>query len=172
MVAAGDEIYAEDINDLINGRDDQSVSIVTTGASPLVSATNTDTVITTRSHTFKAGYAYKIEWMWPAQASGGTSPFVAYTKIRRSSASGTEIRTTGGQPLVTTNVVDVSGFTIVKRTGATDTTQTIALVGGISTSGGPTSINMAALSNRPAILCIARIGTATQYSGALEVPTS
>lgn len=150
---------------------DCSVSISTTKIEPLATVAGTDAVITTVSHTFKQGFAYRISWEWSAQFNSGTSPFFAYTKIRRNNASGTEIRGTAGIAAVTTNVMTVNGSIIVKRTGA-DTTQTIALIGGMSGSGLPSSLDVEASATRPTMLVIERIGTATKFSGAGEVPTT
>lgn len=171
MVAAGDEVNASDINDITTWRDDQSVSISATAIAPLVSATNTDAVITSVSHAFKTGYAYLISWSWAAQVNGGTSPFVTYTKLRRANAAGTEIRGIETTTCITTNIMDVNGWTVVKCTGG-NTTQTVALIGGLGTSGSPTSLDVEAATTRPTILRVERIGTASQYSGAREIPTS
>jgi hypothetical protein len=150
---------------------DSSVAFSTSAITPLVSAANTNASIITLSHAFKAGFAYRISWTWCAQFTGGTSPFVPFTKIARSSASGTAIDDIGGGTAITTNFHRMDGSTVVKCTSA-NTTQTIVLIGGFSTTGSPTSMDVEAASTRRTRLEIQRIGTATKYSGALEVPTA
>jgi hypothetical protein len=138
---------------------------------PLVSAANTDTVIATVSASFKQGYAYEISHEWTAQFTGGTSPFSAFSKIRRTNAAGTVIDDMGGTTATTTNFCRMRGSVVVKCT-AGNTTQTIALVGGFSTTGSPTSMDVEAASTRRTRLSVRVIGYAADHSGALEVPTA
>lgn len=154
-----------------NADADQSNAFSTTPIQPLVSAASTDALITSVSHTFKAGYGYKISWKWTAQFAGGTSPFAPYSKIRRSNASGTVIDDAGASIGLSTNFMIMVGHTYLKCTVA-DTTQTIALIGGYSGTGGPTSMDVEAASTRRTSLTVKRVGTAARYSGALEVPTA
>lgn len=149
---------------------DSSVTFSTTAITPLVSAANTDTQITSVSHAFKAGFAYMIDYQWAAQFPSG-GPYVPYSKIKRANASGTTIDDMGGSYALSTNFHRVQGQVIVKCTTA-NTTQTISLVGGFSTSGSPASMDVEAASTRRTMLRVRRIGTSTKYSGALEVPTA
>lgn len=145
-------------------------SFVTTPIQPLVSAAGTDTLITTVTVDFISGYAYEVFYTFPVQFTGGTSPFNAYAKIRRTNAAGTVIHDPGGTAAVTTNFVQVVGECMLKCT-AGDTTQTLALIGGFSTSGSPTSMDVEAASTRRAQLRVKRVGYAEEYD-ALEVPTA
>lgn len=151
--------------------EDSSVAFSTTPIQPLVSASASDGSIITVSHAFKVGYAYEIGWEWCAQLNGGTSPFAPYSRIRRASATGTVIEDLITHAAVTTNFIKMRGSVIVKCTVA-NTTQTIVLCGGYSSSGAPTSMDVEATSTRRTRLTVRRIGTATKYSGALEVPTA
>jgi len=171
MVAAGDVVHAADVVDIQTHLADRSVTMSTTAITPLVSASVTDTLIASVSHDFIDEWAYEIAWSWAAQFNGGTSPFVAYTKIKRTNAAGTEIRGIAGTTCVSTNVMQVEGSCIVKCT-AGNTTQTIALVGGYSASGAPTSLDVEASSVRRTKIEVKRIGTAAEYTDALEVPTA
>lgn len=171
MVAAGDPVASTDVNDAQLWRSAYT-SMSTTKIEPLASASNTDTLITSVSATFKEGYAYEISWRWHAQMNGGTSPFMAYTKIKRTNASGTEIRGISNTTCITTNVCECNGSVIVKRTASGSTTQTIALIGGMASSGSPTSIDVEASSTRRTELVVRPIGLASDYSGAMEVPTA
>jgi hypothetical protein len=150
---------------------DASITLSSTPIQPLVSAASTDALIATVSHAFKTGFAYEISYSVCVQFNGGTSPFNAFTKIRRTNASGTVIYDPGGTAAVTSNFVKIEGSVLVKVTGG-DTTQTVALIGGFSTSGSPTSMDVEAFSTRRTRLEVRRIGTAAKYTGALELPTA
>lgn len=139
--------------------------------SPLVSAANTDTLVTSMSYTFKTGYAYEINYSGRFQIVGGTSPFVAYVKLRRGNASGTLIHDPGGTAMVGSNFLSLNARYIVKRTGA-NTSQTIAMCAGFSTSGGPSSLDLEAASQAPAVLSIRCIGYAANHGGAAEIATA
>lgn len=171
MVAAGGIVFASDVNAINTWLNDRSVTMSSTAIAPLVSASVTDTLIATVTHDFIDEFAYEISWSWGAQCNGGTSPFVVYTKIKRTNAAGTEIRGISGTAVITTNVMQIEGSCIVKCT-AGNTTQTIALVGGYSASGSPTSLDVEAASTRRTKIEVKRIGTATEYTDALEVPTA
>lgn len=151
--------------------EDSSVSFSTTAIQPLTNSTATDVSIMTLSHAFKAGYAYQIDWQWSAQIGGGASPYLVQSKLKRLNASGTLIEDMGGTPIIGTNFGRMAGSAVVKCTSA-NTTQTICLTGAMSTSGAPTSLDVEAASTRRTMLRIRRIGTATKYTGALEVPTA
>lgn len=136
-----------------------------------MSAASTDTLIATVSHDFIDEFAYEISYSVCVQFNGGTSPFNAFTKIRRTNASGTVIYDPGGTACVTSNFVKIEGSVIVKVTNG-NTTQTLALIGGYSTSGSPTSMDVEAHSSRRTRVEVKRIGTAAEYTDALELPTA
>lgn len=145
-------------------------SISATGASPLTT-NNADTLITTVTPDFKSGYAYEVFWQFHVQMQGGSGPFVAQPKIRRTNASGTEIRGVTCVACITTNVMECNGRIVLKCTGG-NTTQTIALTCAMGGSGSPTSMNLSANSTRKTIFVIRPIGLASDYPDATEVPTS
>lgn len=144
----------------------------TTKIEPLVSATGVDAQIITVSATFKAGYAYKISYRFRTQHTGGTGPYVATPKLKRATASGTLVHDPGSFPAVSTNFISVQGSVEVKNTTGGDHTQTIVLTGAMSTSGSPTSMDVEASTTAPTVLTVEVIGHATQYPGAVEVPTA
>jgi hypothetical protein len=151
---------------------DSTVGGSNSAIQPLVSASSTDALITSVSHTFLAGYAYKISWFWAGQINGGTPPFAAYSRIRRSSTSGTAIDEALATTIAsTTAITRIQGSVIVKCTVA-DTTQTIALCGGFLSAGSPTSIDVEAASTRRTRLIVKRIGTAAKYASYPEIPTA
>ena len=146
-------------------------SISSTAITPLTSTSGTDTLITSVSVNFKSGFAYRIKYVFRFQVNGGTSPFGVYAKIKRLNASGTLIYDPGSTAGVTTNFMSLKGEVIVKCT-AGNTTQTIALIGGFSGSGSPTSVDVEAATTAPIMLTVEMIGQASDFSGALEVPTA
>jgi hypothetical protein len=167
MVAAGDPIYADDIL-AITPKAFSSFS--STAITPLVSAASTDTLITSVSCDFEAGFAYEVTYGFRIQFTGGTSPFQAYSKIRRLNAAGTVIHDPGGTASITTNFVQIDGRCYLECTTA-DTTQTIALIGGFGSSGSPTSIDVEASSTARIYLVVKKVGVSGEYA-ALEVPTA
>jgi len=171
VVSAGGIITAAHVNDITDWLNDRSITLSSTPIQPLVSASGTDTLITTVTHDFVDEFAYEISYSWCCQFTGGTSPFNAFSKIRRTNASGTVIYDPGGVAAITTNFVHIQGSVIVKVT-AGNTTQTLALIGGFSTSGSPTSIDVEAASTRRTRLEVKRVATAAEYSTALELPTA
>lgn len=169
------EATVDGLDDRIDAYDtaaaDMSVSMSTTPIQPLVSAASTDTLVTSVSHAFKDGFAYEISYTFTIQMAGGAGPYAPYAKIRRTNAAGTVIDDGGSYAGVSNNFFRIHGKMIVKCT-AGNTTQTIALVGGFSTSGSPTSMDVEAASTRRTRLEVRRIGTSAQYTDALEVPTA
>jgi hypothetical protein len=155
----------------VTADNDSTIGGSNTPQQPLVSSANTDALITAVTHEFIVGYAYEISWFWAAQINNGTSPFVAYSRLRRLNTSGTPIEETLHTAIVGSNITRVQGSVFVKCSVAT-TTQTIALCGGFGTNGSPTSIDLEAASTRRTRLHVKRVGTADKYSGYLEVPTA
>lgn len=150
---------------------DNSVAFSTTAITPLTTSTATDVSIITVSHAFKVGYAYRISWQWAAQVAGTGPSYSVQSKIKRSNASGTLIDDSGGFTVVGTNFTRILGDVVVKCSVA-NTTQTICLTGAMSVTGTPTALDVEAASTRRTRLEVRRIGTATKYTSALEVPTS
>lgn len=148
-----------------------AAALSTTANQPLVSAANTDALVQSLSYDFKKGYCYKISYSWRMQINGGTSPFVVYSKLRRLNASGTLFFDPGGVCHIGSNFMQQSGFAIVKCSIA-DTTQTVALVGGFSTTGGPTSLDVESAPAAPKLIIIEKLGLDTDVPSAIEIPTS
>lgn len=148
-----------------------AAALATTSNQPLVSTANADTLIQSLSYDFKKGYSYKISYSWRMQINGGTSPFVVYSKLRRLNAAGTLFFDPGGVCHIGTNFMQQTGFTIVKCSVA-DTTQTVALCGGFSTTGGPTSLDVESSPNAPKLIIIEKLGLDTDVPNAIEIPTS
>lgn len=171
MVSAGGVILASDMNDAQFWRTAFS-SFSSTAQPALVSASGAEGLVTSVAADFRDGYAYEIGWQFRVQVNGGTSPFYVAGKLFRNNSSGTLIDASGGEAVVTTNFMLLKGSTIVKRTTGSNTTQTIALTASFSGSGSPTSLDIEASSTSRTRLVVRPIGLATDYSGAIEVPTS
>lgn len=169
-VFGGDEVYADDINQVAELLDSASV-VVTTAVTPLTSTAGTDVVVTSLAYEFVQGYAYEISFSMRMQVNGSGGPYAVYSKVRRANAAGTVINDAGSAAQVGSNFAMLASRVLVKRTGAT-TTQTIAAVCAFVASGGATSLDLEASSTSPATLLIRPIGLASAHSGALEVPTS
>lgn len=171
MVAAGGIILAQDMNDAQFWR--RAFSSFSTTAQPLLTTSaGVEGLVTTVAADFRNGYAYEISWQFRVQINSGTSPFYVAGKLWRNNSSGTLIDASGGEAIVTTNFMLLKGSAIVKRTTGTDTTQTIALTASFSGSGTPGSLDIEASSTSRTRLIVRPCGLATDYSGAMEVPTS
>lgn len=131
-----------------------------------------ETVVLTLSNEYKSERLYRVSYSFRVQMNGGTSPFAPFTRIRRTNASGTLIYDPGITAAVTANNVHIHGECYLKRTGTTDTTETIALTISRNATGSPTSLDVEATATAPSMLLIEEIGPASDFSGAIEVPTS
>lgn len=134
--------------------------------------TSTETTVRSLSFEFRPQRAYRISYSFRVQYNGGTSPFAAVTRVRRASNAGTLIYDAGATAAISTNIMNVHGECYVKWTGEESTTQTIVVTALRNTTGSPTSLDIEASSDAPSVLVIEEIGTATEFSGAKEVPTS
>lgn len=140
---------------------------------PLVTSTGVDAaVLTLPDVTFKNGYAYRISYHFRTQHNGGTSPYVANARVKRASASGTIIYDPGGTAAIGLNFMTIHGFFEAKNTTGSDHTQTLVLTAAMSVTGSPTSLDIESADNCPATLHVETLGLASQYPGAIEVPTA
>lgn len=144
-----------------------------TSAFELVTAANVDASIITVSATFKNGYAYRISYHFRTQHNGGAGPsYVCGPKLKRVNASGTTFYSPGSLACIGTNFMGHHGHCEVKNTSGADHTQTVVLTGSMSTTGGATSMDIEGSAQSPTTICVEVLGLASQYPGAIEVPTA
>lgn len=173
MWEVGNKVTADELNIARLALETSRSAFDTTGTRPLVSSTNVDTaVVTLSSFEFKAGYAYLIEYWHRSQVTAGTGPnFVVHTKLKRASSSGTVIHDPGDCAHTGTNFMTSGVQSVIVKCSA-DTTQTLVVTSAIGTTGTPTALDIEASTTAASRITVRIIGTATNHSGALEVPTA
>ena len=167
-VFAGDPIYASDSN---NTNNNASAGQSTTQTNSFTTAANTFASVVTKSYAFLDEYAYKISYFYRVQVIGGTSPYNVETRLRRASASGTVFHAPGGTAAITTNFMKMDGWCIVKVTNG-NTTQTIVVSAAFTSSGAPTSMDLEGATDARNTVLIERLGPASDFPDAIELPTS
>lgn len=173
-VEVGDLVTAELLNDGFGVDAEAMSSISGTPIRPLTSSTNVDTTIATLTNfTFRLGYAYEIAYWVRLQVTAGTGPnFVAHTKVKRASSSGTVIHDPGEHPLTSTNFMSIGLHSVIVKCTAADTTQTLVLTGALGTTGTPTALDVEAASTAATRFTCIKIGLAADFPDAFEVPTA
>jgi hypothetical protein len=169
----GDLVTADSLNAAYAVDVDAASVFNATVINSLVTATGTDGVVLTLSNfPFKAGYAYEIDYFFRCQASGGTAPYDIGSRLRRASVSGTIFHDNGNTAQGTGNFGSVLGRCVVKCTTA-DTTQTVVLVAQfVGTGGGGNRLDIENASSSRSRMYIRKIGLATDFTDALEMPTA
>lgn len=147
-------------------------TIAATSSTAAQTTLTVETVVLSLSNSYKSDRLYRVSYSFRVQMNGGTSPFAPFTRIRRTNAAGTLIYDPGATAAITSNNIHIHGVCYLKRTGTTDTTQTIALTISRNVTGAPTSVDVEANATAPSMLLIEEIGPASDFSGAIEVPTA
>jgi hypothetical protein len=131
-----------------------------------------ETVAVSLSFAFRAGRAYRLEYFVRVTMQGGTSPYAPFPRLRRANVTGTVISNPGATTVLTTNNGAIQGTVYLKRTGDTDTTQTVVLCVNKNTTGSPTTMSINGFSDAPTYIVIEEVGSADDFTGATEIPTS
>lgn len=131
-----------------------------------------ETVAVSLPFTYRSGRAYRLEYFVRVTMQGGTSPYAPFPRLRRANVTGTVISNPGATTVLTTNNGAIQGTVYLKRTADTDTTQTIVLCVNKNTTGSPTSMSINGFSDAPTYIAIEEVGSANDFTGATEIPTS
>jgi len=156
---------------ITNNDNNAGVTQTQTQTNSFTTVAGTEAVVVSKSYAFLDEYAYRISYSFRVQIAGGTSPFAVNHRLRRANASGSTIHDAGTTAAVTTNFTWITGWCLVKCT-AGNTTQTICATAAFTTSGSPTSMDLEGSTSGRNTLLIERLGPASDFPDAIEVPTS
>lgn len=131
-----------------------------------------ETAAISLSFTFRANRAYRLDYFVRVTMTGGTSPYAPFPRLRRANVTGTVITNPGTTTVLTTNNGAIQGTVFLKRTGDTDTTQTVVLCVNKNTTGSPTSMAINGFSDAPTYIVIQELGSSDDFTGAIEIPTA
>jgi hypothetical protein len=149
MAAAGDPIYAADVN--------ERIATMTPRVADTSTVTTTETVADTITATLVNGYRYRIRWI-PGYTSSVAGDSV-FLRLREDSVSGTQMTVVRGySPL--TNGGGSRWVAVVEAEYTASASASKTFVGTFNRASGTGNVNIAAGATYPTLLYIERIVSA------------